>query len=82
MDITKIRQEMIRIAKTENPDALDYRISSGTGYDYVEAQFSNDLGEFESSIHDDDPPAQCYYWISLGIWSDDVEKRLLEKEAA
>ena len=73
---------MIRIAKTENPDALDYRIDVGEGYDYVSALYSNDLGEFESSIHDDDPPAPSYYWISLGIWSDDVEKRLLEKEAA
>jgi len=76
MDITTIRQEMIRIAKEENPDALDYRIDVGEGYDYVSALYSNDLGEFESSIHDDDPPAQGYYWISLGIWSDDVERRL------
>ena len=82
MDITKIRQEMIRIAKAENPDALDYRIDVGEGYDYVSALYSNDLGEFESSIHDDDSPSPSYYWISLGIWSDDVEKRLLEKEAA
>ena len=81
MDITKIRQEMIRIAKAENPDALDYRIDVGEGADYVSALYSNDLGEFESSIHiisDDNPPTQNYYWISLGIWSDDVEKRLAD----
>jgi len=76
MEITTIRQEMMRLAKEEHPDAISYRIITGNGYDYVEAQFSNELGEFESSIHDDDPPAQGYYWISLGIWSDDVERRL------
>ena len=76
IDITEIRQEMLRIAKAENPDALDYRIDVGEGYDYVSALYSNDLGEFESSIHDDDQPSQGYYWISLGIWSDDVERRL------
>ena len=78
MDITEIRQEMMRIAKEEHPDAINYRISCGTGYDYVEAQFSNELGEFESSIHDDDPPSPNYIWMSVGIWSDDVEKRLAD----
>jgi len=81
MDITTIRQEMMRLAKEEHPDAINYRISCGTGYDYVEAQFSNELGEFESSIHDSEP-IPSYIWMSVGIWSDDVEKRLLEKEAA
>ena len=76
MDITTIRQEMIRIAKEDHPDAINYRISTGTGYDYVEAQFSNELGEFESSIHDNDPPPPSYIWISVGIWSDEVERRL------
>ena len=76
MDITTIRQEMIRIAKEDHPDALNYRISTGEGYDYVEAQFSNELGEFESSIHDDDPPSPSYIWLSVGIWSDDVERGL------
>lgn len=78
MDITTIRQEMIRIAKEEHPDALNYRISCGTGYDYVEAQFSNERGEFGSSIHDDDPPPPSYIWMSVGIWSDDVERRLAD----
>ena len=76
MEITTIRQEMMRLAKEEHPDAINYRIITGNGYDYVEAQFSNELGEFESSIHDDDPPSPSYIWMSVGIWSDDVERRL------
>ena len=78
MDITTIRQEMMRLAKEEHPDALDYRIDVGEGYDYVSALYSNDLGEFESSIHDDHPPPPSYIWLSVGIWSDDVERKLAD----
>ena len=76
MDIKTIRQEMMRLAKEEHPDALDYRIETGESYDYVSALFSNELGEFESSIHDDDPPSPSYIWLSVGIWSDEVERKL------
>jgi len=76
MDITKIRQEMIRIAKERHPNALDYRVDTGECYDYVSVLYGNELGEFESSIHDDDPPPAQYIWMTVGIYSDEIEKSL------
>lgn len=78
-DIMMIRKEMIRIARDQNPDAKALRIATGQdGADYVEGQFNNDLGEFSSSIHGGKEPS--FVWMSLGIWSDEVEQMLEQTE--
>lgn len=69
MDIMKIRQTAINIAKerdAENP-AVDYKIEVSTNCDKV-------FGLYEDSKYSD-----VYHWMDTGVTTLDAETRLAEE---
>ena len=64
MDIDKLRQAAIDVAKQSHPSALNYRTQVGIGDDYVEALYE---------IHDG-----SLMWMNTGIYLEDVENKLKE----
>ena len=75
IDLQNVREEMFKMAKINNPNALEYKIETHNGEQEVYGMYERDLFE-TPSVTGDDILESTYIWMPLNIYATDVKEKL------